>query len=617
MAKWMYAGVLSAAALTWAGLRPAGASSDWAPHELHRRQEVANGPPAANSNVPDYVLVSPDFVALGPSSSGGLSQNGINNMMCLTNRRRYDAGVAPLALDAQLVRYAQARAEYLSGKKVKIQNNAIVGDSEPVLFNDTYWVDVKENVLQTTNNPTFAFWELQSTKPAEANMVGDKYRFFGVGLSGQYYVQAFGAPKADTMDPALFQWCPSNETYSSWVFPKGTPDPRAKQPNIVNTAFPYQDFAGLKPKYDADNDAVDNGRVPGQYYFSPPEGDVPFLKDLSIVDAVGASDSKTPFAAIADAGEQGLTKEELNLAVCLINARRYASCLPPVALHSQLIAAAQSHSYEMNRARNLSHYGSSGPMGMRIKRRGFSFSTIGENVAQGVHDMYSAFVGFAESQMHLDNILNPDFTFIGSGRSGQFWTITFGAYLNKTATPDLASLPLCPGNKTDIAIAFPSGVPAAPKLQSKACGGTKATSVTPPPYIQTHTGGEIQDTPTPTPTPTPTSSDDDSNGPSTSTTTTTSTTSTTTTVKRTRSSSTTTTTSTGGPVNVVVVTQVVTRTSYVDGDALMTSWENVCRAGGSPSPTTTTTTQSDVAYEVSSIDGSDFDIILEPHKARV
>ncbi|KAJ2699636.1 hypothetical protein H4R19_005523 [Coemansia spiralis] len=565
MLKWIFASTLLALLLTWAsrGQRESG----WPPpSQVLRRATVAD--------VPNYVRVSPDYVALAPAAPDGATAAAINDMMCLANRHRYDKGMDALALDAELVRYAQARAELLAATNAKIVNNAVAGGgSAPIDFNKTFWANVEENMVRTTADPTFAYWALEKSAPAEANIAGAKFMYFGVGQAGNYYVQTFGVPKNAGADRSLFPWCPSNETFYGWTFPRGTPDkPRAAQPAIAGKPFPYQAAAARAPVfYNTINKEQDSGLTS--------DGTVPYLKDLSIIDTVAAANSKTPFAAIANAGELGLTKEELNLVVCMVNARRYASCLPPVALHSQLIAAAQAHSYEMNRAHNMSHYGSSGPMGMRIRRRGFSFSAVGENVAYGVHDAYTMFAMFSESQPHLDNMLDPDFTFVGSGRSGQYWTMSFGAYLDKAATPPVASLPLCPGNSTDIAIAFPAGVPATPKLQATACGGTKATPVVPPPYIQTHTGDaptrsrssskRTRTSSTPASDPSTAASDSSTAGD----------------VKSDSSQPGPATPTndpspapTSGTDDAVTTTQTVAQTVFVDGDKLMASWQRMCRA---------------------------------------
>ncbi|KAJ2081370.1 hypothetical protein H4R24_002394 [Coemansia sp. RSA 988] len=429
-------------------------------------------------------MVSPDFVALAPSSPDGLDQNQVNDMTCLVNRYRYDNKLPQIALDARLIQYAQSRAEYLSKEQFTIKDNKADGDAEPVNFDSKYWTNVKENLLSSKQNPTFAYWDIQSNDAALENLADKDVMYFGVGYYNGYYVQTFGYPKDKSLDSSLVPWCTSNETFFNWVFPQGVSKKDTDQGKIKDTAFPYESYADATVFYDNENSEFDNGLVNSStFYFTPDEGSVPYLKDLSIIATVADTKSKKPYSAIADAGEQGITKEELNLIVCLINARRYKSCLPPLALNSQLIAAAQAHSYDMNRARNLSYFSSAGDITMRLRRRGFMLSSAGENAVHGMHDAYGMYVNFAESQLHLDNILNPHFTFVGSGRSGQFWSVHFGTYKDKNAMPNQATLPLCPGNETDIKIAFPVGLPNEPKLETSACGDTEASPVIPPPYI--------------------------------------------------------------------------------------------------------------------------------------
>ncbi|KAJ1645715.1 hypothetical protein LPJ64_002732 [Coemansia asiatica] len=436
-------------------------------------------------------MVSPDYVARAPSGPNGLSANGINNMLCLANKFRFDKGIAPMALDAQLIRYAQERAKHLADKNLQVVDNKVTDSTFVLQYNSTYWIEVSENLLQTTNNPTFAYWEFQNTESTAKKLASDSYMFFGAGLYNNYYVQAFGIPVNPlSYDSDLFPACPANETFYNWVYPDGITNEQGKTSEINNKAFPYQHFADISPVYSSGDIYFDNGRTNDtQFYFSSSLGSVPYIKNLNIPETVTKWDSKTPYVAAADSGIQGMTKDELNLMICLINSRRYDSCLPPLALHPQLIAAAQAHSYEANSATNMSNYGPSGPLGQRIKRRGFDFETVGENIVSSTHDVYNAFVVFSQTQGQLDNMLSLSFTFLGAGRSGQFWVTDFASYADDANTPDPLTIPLCPGNETAIKIAFPNGLPSAPKIQQNGCGNTHATEVTPPPYIQSMQSG--------------------------------------------------------------------------------------------------------------------------------
>ncbi|KAJ1812632.1 hypothetical protein LPJ56_005434 [Coemansia sp. RSA 2599] len=450
-----------------------------------------------SENVPDYVMVSPDYVALAPSGPGGLSENGINNMLCLANKFRHDKGVAPMALDAQLIRYAHDRAKYLSDKNIQVANNTAEDKTFVPQYNNTYWIEVTENLLQTTNNPTFAYWEFQNTESAAQKLASDSYMFFGASLYNNYFVQAFGIPVNPlSYDSELFPLCPSNETFYNWVHPNGASSEGGEKSDINNKPFPYQEFEGISPTYSSGELHYDNGRTNDtQYYFSPPLGSVPYISSLEIPETVARWDSETPYVATADSGAQGMTKDELNLMVCLINARRYDSCLAPLALHPQLIASAQAHSYEVNRAMNMSNYAPSGPLGQRLRRRGFDFETVGENIISSTHDAYNAFVVFSQTQGQLDNMLSQSFTFLGAGRSGQFWVADFASYADDASTPDPLTIPLCPGNDTAVQIAFPNGLPSAPKIQENGCGNTQATEVVPPPYIQAMQTERVADNP--------------------------------------------------------------------------------------------------------------------------
>ncbi|KAJ2850561.1 hypothetical protein IWW36_001811 [Coemansia brasiliensis] len=481
MIKWLLLSIISVLLFAWFGYPNERSDKAITIHPISRRQQQQT------TDIPDYVLVSPENVALAPSSPDGLDSNAINDIMCLVNRFRYDNNLTTLALDASLVRFAQARAELLSNDKIAVENNSIVGTTDPLVFNSSVWSDVKENILISQQNPTFAYWEMLKSDAVKANLAQQSLVYFGVGYYNGYYVQALGVPLQAPADAELFPWCPSNETFWHWVFPNDAPEEHVDDGSqLVDQAFPYEQFADAQQYYNPNYPAAENGLVPEpKYYFTPPEGSVPYLKDLAIENNVAAANSSTPFAATSISGEKGMTIEELNLMVCLINARRYGSCLPPVALHPQLIAAAQAHSYEMNRAHNMSHHGSAGSLGNRVRRRGFSFSAVGENVGYNMHTAYQAHVGFSESPRHLHNMLNPAYTFVGAGRSGQYWTVTFGSYLDQSITPPLDSLPLCPGSSLDISIAFPSGLPDAPKLDTTACGGTEATSISTPPEIET------------------------------------------------------------------------------------------------------------------------------------
>jgi len=99
-----------------------------------------------------------------------------------------------------------------------------------------------------------------------------------------------------------------------------------------------------------------------------------------------------------------------------INRARVNAGLPPLALHSLLNQAAQSHVNDMIANYNFSHTGSDGSdVGTRVARTGYAANGwTGENwVAQG--DAANALSWWLNSSIHRANILNPNWTEIGIG----------------------------------------------------------------------------------------------------------------------------------------------------------------------------------------------------------
>ncbi len=100
----------------------------------------------------------------------------------------------------------------------------------------------------------------------------------------------------------------------------------------------------------------------------------------------------------------------------------------------QLVAAAQNHSQDMARTRKMSHTGSNGSqLTERVKRFGYSYSYIAENVAAGQKTPEEVVNSWMNSPGHRQNILSPHITEMGVGysyvlgdRYGTYWTQVFG-----------------------------------------------------------------------------------------------------------------------------------------------------------------------------------------------
>jgi uncharacterized protein YkwD len=114
---------------------------------------------------------------------------------------------------------------------------------------------------------------------------------------------------------------------------------------------------------------------------------------------------------------------------------QYFPAAPPLAPNAALNAAALAHSSEMAALRYFSHQGKDGSqVAERASRAGYAWRHIGENIASGMRTPEEAVAGWVASPGHCTNLMNGDFTDIGSGFAQSrdphtgivFWTQVFG-----------------------------------------------------------------------------------------------------------------------------------------------------------------------------------------------
>lgn len=104
---------------------------------------------------------------------------------------------------------------------------------------------------------------------------------------------------------------------------------------------------------------------------------------------------------------------------------------PPLKLNARLTESAHGHARDMAEHDKLTHEGSDGSdTRTRIKRTGYHYQEIGENVAAGQEDVGEAMRSWIESPPHRENILG-DFTEMGGavarGSDGKnYWCVDFG-----------------------------------------------------------------------------------------------------------------------------------------------------------------------------------------------
>lgn len=106
----------------------------------------------------------------------------------------------------------------------------------------------------------------------------------------------------------------------------------------------------------------------------------------------------------------------------------------PLTWNCSLESAALKHSVDMASNDFVDHTGSDGSTFItRVNDTGYAWSTLGENIAAGYSSVDSVMAGWIESPGHCGNLMNPNFSNLGSAkysnpssRYGVYWTQVFG-----------------------------------------------------------------------------------------------------------------------------------------------------------------------------------------------
>lgn len=94
---------------------------------------------------------------------------------------------------------------------------------------------------------------------------------------------------------------------------------------------------------------------------------------------------------------------------------------------TNLAEAALVHALDISKGK-FSHTGSDGSeVWDRIKRQGYNYNTVGENIAMNPIGAAATVKMWLNSQGHCANIMNPDFTELGAAVSGDYSVLVFGA----------------------------------------------------------------------------------------------------------------------------------------------------------------------------------------------
>ena len=102
-----------------------------------------------------------------------------------------------------------------------------------------------------------------------------------------------------------------------------------------------------------------------------------------------------------------------------------SSSMPPVGdlvWNEQLAEAAQRHADDLAKYNIFSHTGSDrSEVKDRVSDTGYDWTTVGENIAKGYHDIEAVVMGWKSSEGHCKNMMNGSFKEVGTAQNGAIW----------------------------------------------------------------------------------------------------------------------------------------------------------------------------------------------------
>ncbi len=112
-----------------------------------------------------------------------------------------------------------------------------------------------------------------------------------------------------------------------------------------------------------------------------------------------------------------------------LNAVRAQRGLRPLAPDPRLMRAAQRESEALARLGRLTHVGPDGDLGTRVRRAGYRYRLVEENLAAGIADPVDVLTAWLHSPPHRANLLRAEVSTIGIGYApqgaafGHYWTL--------------------------------------------------------------------------------------------------------------------------------------------------------------------------------------------------
>lgn len=103
------------------------------------------------------------------------------------------------------------------------------------------------------------------------------------------------------------------------------------------------------------------------------------------------------------------------------------NAVSPLVWNDQLEAAAVAHSRDMEARNFFAHKNPEGNnAGFRIDAAGYKWKAFGENIGMGYRDETEVVQAWKASPSHCKNLMSATFKDMAVGRSGAYWTQTFG-----------------------------------------------------------------------------------------------------------------------------------------------------------------------------------------------
>lgn len=107
-----------------------------------------------------------------------------------------------------------------------------------------------------------------------------------------------------------------------------------------------------------------------------------------------------------------------------LNAFREANGRAPLARSAKLQRAAEAHARDMAQMDRMIHRGSDGSaISDRVKRQGYRFGKVAENIAKTGRGQARAMQIWIDSPPHRSNMLMRDATQYGLAQSGDYWAM--------------------------------------------------------------------------------------------------------------------------------------------------------------------------------------------------